>query len=144
METLSGIPYGTIVYHDIGGRSQVSKTYGEEGSVGITVRDFNKYRVDLNVYPSGIALRDGTVKRAFIVSVEFCICRDINDPRYLPEDEERLVSELQDVPRRAANVNLTTLRVRYVRELIPHTLVTVISIRDIVPREELFMDYGDH
>ena len=137
-----GFYYGCIVFDDLSARSQVTKRYGEEGCLGVTVREFRKYQVEVNLYSTGIVIGNQTVTKAFIVPAEFCICREINDPRYLQEDEEFLTSRLDHNSRRKANVKLTTLRVRYVLELVPHTLVKVECIRDIAEGEELFLDYG--
>lgn len=136
--------YGSLVYEDIGRRSHTTKTYGERGMLGVTVAEFNKYKMRVPVTSAGLVVGEATVKTVFVVPRPFCVLRKMNDPRYLPEDEERIKLDLDEIGKRTANVIMSTTRVRSVKEVVRHDLVTMQAVRGIQIGEERFVDYGEH
>ena len=139
-----GFYFGALVYKDIGSRTQTTKSYGELGDLGVTVRDFNKYKLQIPVATNGLVVGQETVSELYVVPRQLCPLRKLNDPRYLPGDKDMTRVELGEMPRREANVKVTAPRVRSVREASRYSLVEVKCVKDISLGEELFFDYGSY
>ena len=137
-----GYYFGALVYDDIGNRRQKTKTYGESGELGVTVAEFNKYKLAISIPSTGLVIGEETACQLFIVPSKFCPLRKINDPRYLEGDEDIQGVELGEVEKRFSNVRVSAPRVRSVKEASKHSLVQVECVRDIRIGEELFFDYG--
>ena len=137
-----GYYHGAIVYEDIGARAQTTKTYGENGHLGVTVREFNTFRMEVPIQPGGIKVGREVVSTAYIVS-KYCSLGKMNDPRYLDGDEDKVKVDAGDLVPRRANVRVLASIAKSLKDLINYKTLSVVALKDIVPGEELFVDYGD-
>ena len=137
-----GYYYGALVYEDIGGRSEVTKTYGEDGTLGVTVREFNLFQMEVPLHPGGIRVGREVVKTAYVVP-KFCCLRKMNDPRYRDGDEDKLRVEAGELAPRQANVQVVASTAKSLKDLINYKMLRVVAVKDIGAGEELFVDYGD-
>ena len=135
--------YGTLVYHDLYDRVQVTKTYAD-GIMAVSVERFRDFALQLEVNPSAADFRrltavPGGNKLVFIAPAPFCTGGYINDFHYWDGDAEK-----DSAQPRTANVQFSHT-VRPVRRgdalLNPH-FVEVRATRLINPGEELLIDYG--
>ena len=131
--------YGTVVYSDLGLEKAENKSYGN-GVLGIRKGHFRNRAIELKSH----ALDSNGVKhKVFIVPAQFCVASYINDPRYLPGDEEESMHQKEN--RRAPNVRFleNTTGDRASRsKLGSHRLVCIEALRQIRIGEEIFVDYG--
>lgn len=102
--------YGTIVYHDLSGRKEIHKTYGE-GVMGVTADRFRKYALEVKVpeehfqpLPERNNDRANRIPVSLVVPAPFCLGGFINDPKYVEGDKERNAVVDGRIKRREQNV----------------------------------------
>ena len=144
-----GYYYGTIVYHDLWNRKQVTKTYGD-GVLGVTVGDYRKYGLMATVETSNFPavkdrIEDGKLA-IHIVGAKFCVMTYINSPQYGRNDDdyERFIARSLPNPRKA-NVAFIENTAHNPQELVNYRLIPVEALCEIHSGDELYVDYNvDH
>ena len=141
-----GYYYGTIVYHNLWNRKQVTKTYGE-GILGVTVGDYRKFglmaTVETSHFPEVKDRTEDGKLAIHIVGAKFCVMRYINSPDYGRNDEDysRYISNKLPNPRRA-NVAFAEKTAQLPRDLISYQLIPVEALSEIHSGDELYVDYN--
>lgn len=137
--------HGTLVYHDISVRVEVTKTYGN-GPLGVTVGDFNNFRYDIDVSGDHFKNEDGEIiKVVYLVPAKCSVVLFINDPRYCVGDADMVNNGGEDA--RTANVELyvspSSLPMTDRSKICSHTLVELRALKDLNVGEELYMTYPE-
>lgn len=129
--------YGTLVYRDLCKESASTKEYGS-GVLAVRKKKFTRTAVELL---SETVDDKGKTHQVFIVPAPFCVGSLINDPRYLPGDEDW--AEMGTLNERKANVVFTQTESRPTKKLLrSNKLLVIEACRDISVGEELFVYYG--
>lgn len=131
--------YGTLVYHDISVRVEVTKRYGQ-GPLGVTVADFNNLRYSIPVSGDHFKNDDGhDISVVYFVPAKCSVLTYINDPRYCDGDTE--IANKDGEEARTANVELhispKVLPITDRSKICSHTLFELRTLADINIGEEL-------
>ena len=140
--------YGTIVYHNLADRPEVTKSYATSGIMGVTVERFKK--MGLQVDLSGSAFQkvrdfsDGK-KAVTIIPAPFCVSGYINEHTYREGDEDYEAFKenrlsLKRTPNAVFLMKYAT--VTSPKQLLNPELVYVQAEKLINPGDEIFVDYN--
>lgn len=135
-----GYYYGTLVYRDLRRSKETTKSYGEQGVLGATLKSFGKYSVPVPVVGEQLTGKIDGTSHAYVVGAEFCVCRYINDPFYRQGDKEKEAVDRGFKDRRKANVFIerSQEQIASLTTLSKYQAICIKAKRDIEPGEELF------
>lgn len=130
-----GYYYGTLVYQFMVDMVNARGVHGE-GLMAVTREQFHTSAIRL---ATDISSSDGILHTVWMVPAKFACLRFMNDPRCLPD--EVVPADETHTERRCENVKFVDIgsgRSDYTM----YDAVSVRATRNIVPVEELFVDYG--
>ena len=148
MGEIVGYYYGTLVYHNLFKRKQVTKTYGN-GVLAVTTERYRNYALQLTVKTENFdkvrdRMEDGFLS-VCIVPAPFCVMGYVNSPEYCRRDKD--YKDFQDgklKKARKANCEFFHKEVQSPKELHSHILQEVRALRNIALGEELYVKYATH
>ena len=128
-----GYYYGSLVYGDLGAKRRLHKKYGT-GILSVSTPEFDRWAMKISYQ---FADADSNMYEGFVVAAPFCVCRYLNDPRYLPGE---------DVPKAKKRVDNAVFKAkrtaRWNRDFEMYDALQVVAKTDIRIGEELCVNYG--
>lgn len=85
-ENAGELHHGPVAYADLGKKLQVTKRYVKK-YMGVTAESLRRWALQLS---DAATESTGQRHQVWVASAPFCGIRCIADPKYLPEDEDRL------------------------------------------------------
>lgn len=138
-DDIVGNYYGALVYGDIGTNKRLQKRYGS-GILSVSSSEFDKWGNQIDHEFVDI---DGNKYNGFIAPAPFCVCRYINDSRYLEGDRTPL--EKRKKENRRPNVEFRIdKKAKFNRDFEKYTAIHLVAICDINHGSELFVNYGSN
>lgn len=132
-----GYYYGALIYGDIGAERRLHKRYGT-GVLSVSSADFDKWATKLDhVFVDA----NGDRYDGFVGPAPFCVCRYINDPRYISGDKDK---EKKDANRAPNVMFMADNKATGNRDFERYNAIHVIATADIRPGQELFVPYGSN
>jgi len=136
-----GYYYGALVYGDIGEDHRSRRKYGS-GMMAVSTDDYLKWALRV-----ALQFRDSQDKMhvGYICPGPFCAMRYINDSRYTEGDNEkdRFDRGLLQNPREVNVAYIENKRFNTSSMFESYKAVAVKATKDILPGQELFLNYGD-
>lgn len=139
-----GYYYGALVYDNLRSREQVTKYYGENGVLGVTVPDFDTWAMQIPLHDSGVTVGDTTVKDVYVVPKASCVFGMVNDYHYRVGDEDRAQALASPETARKPSVQFVSVTASKLVHIYNHETMYVEALRDILPGEELLVDYHEY
>ena len=94
-------------------------------------------------YVSGVTVRDTTVKDVYVVPKASCVFGMVNDYHYRVGDEDRAQALVSPETARKPSVQFVSVTASKLVHIYNHETMYVEALRDILPGEELLVDYHE-